>query len=94
MRESLAIDLLFSSALNSCKKQGSLDTFFQPKAAVRRSPRNLAAKEKVNESTTAKVQKQNTMETYFVHKMMIDEYDVQKKKAKATLKEKKAKGNS
>jgi DNA polymerase elongation subunit (family B) len=91
MRESLAIDLLFTPALNSCKRQGSLDTFFQPKTTLRRSPRNLTPKESSTETTTAKVQKQNTMDTYFVHKLMIDEFDTQKKKAKATLKEKKAK---
>ena len=92
MRESVAIDLLFSSALNSCKKQGNLDAFLQPKTTLRRSPRNLTPKEKPTGTTP--VQKQNTMDTYFVHKLMIDEYDSQKKKAKATLKEKKAKVNS
>ena len=94
MRETVAIDLLFSSALNSCKKQGNLDAFVQPKTTLRRSPRNLTPKEKSPEPTTAKVQKQNTMDTYFVHKLMIDEFDTQKKKAKSNLKEKKGKGNS
>ena len=91
MRESVAIDLLFSHALNCCKKQGNLDAFIQPKTTVRRSPRNLTPKDK---DPGAPQQKQTSMDTYFTHKLMIDEYSNQKKKAKESLKEKKAKGNS
>ena len=80
MRESLAIDLLFGSALNACKKQGNLDDFLKPNTALRRSPRNLKPKEAVTTS------KQTKMDSYFAHKMMIEEYDAQKKKAVKALK--------
>jgi DNA polymerase elongation subunit (family B) len=89
MRETLAIDLLFSQGLNACKKQGNLDAFVQTKVnttATRRSPRNK--KEAKGEETQ---QKQSKMDTYFTHKLMIDEYSNQKKKAVKALKEKKEK---
>jgi DNA polymerase elongation subunit (family B) len=99
LRESVAIDLLFSQALNACKKQGNLETFVQPKSVLRRSPRNLTPKEP--SKSTATPLKQNTMDNYFaqqdpyfVHKVMVKEYEKGKKKESANLKEKKGKGNS
>ncbi len=92
MRESVAIDLLFGHALNACKKQTNLDAFLQPKSTVRRSPRNHKAKE--IGSTVASTTKQSTLNSYFTHKMMIDEYESQKKKAVKALKEKKGNPNS
>lgn len=86
MRESIAIDLLFHSALNTCKKQGNLDAFVT-KASPRRSPRNLEAKGSKETAGTGGMQK--TMDSYFGHKMIVDEFDKQKKKAVAALKEKK-----
>jgi DNA polymerase elongation subunit (family B) len=89
MRETLAIDLLFSSALNSCKKQGNLDAFLTPKSVLRRSPRNHGTKETEAMSSAPK---QKSIDNYFAHKLIIDEYDSQKKKAKTSLiKEKKEK---
>lgn len=89
MRETLAIDLLFSQGLNACKKQGNLDAFIQPKSATRRSPRNLTKKEGTEEVKAT--QKQSKMDTYFTHKLIIDEFSSQKKKAVKALKEKKEK---
>jgi DNA polymerase elongation subunit (family B) len=91
MRESVAIDLLFGHALNACKKQTNLDAFLQPKTTLRRSPRNLKPKEPVTASSSPK---QATLNSYFTHKMMIDEFESQKKKAKKALKEKKENPNS
>ena len=88
MRESVAIDLLFSSALNACKKQGNLDAFLQPKTALRRSPRNLTQGDTVEKE---KAPKQSSLDNYFAHKLMVDEYDNQKKKAKSSIKEKNTK---
>jgi hypothetical protein len=91
MRESVAIDLLFGNALNTCKKQSNLDAFLQPKTTLRRSPRNHKAKETTTASTAPK---QATLNSYFTHKMMIDQYESEKKKAKQSLKEKKGNPNS
>ena len=91
MRESVAIDLLFGNALNACKKQSNLDSFLQPKSVLRRSPRNHKAKET---AVTAPVSKQATLNSYFTHKMIIDQYESEKKKAKQSLKEKKGNPNS
>jgi len=93
MRETVAIDLLFGSALNACKKQTNLDTFLQPKTTLRRSPRNHKAKE-TSTQVTEPVQKQSKINSYFTHKMMIDEYESQKKKVKESLKQKKEKSSS
>lgn len=90
MRESIAIDLLFASALNACKGQSNLESFLKPTTTLRRSPRNLAGKD----TSTAPAQKQKTMDNYFAHKLIVDEYESQKKKAKASLKEKKTSGSS
>ena len=90
MRESVAIDLLFSSALNACKKQSNLDAFVKPKTALRRSPRNLGTKD----TSTVSEPKQKTMDNYFAHKLIVDEYETQKKKTKASLKDKKKSGSS
>ena len=91
MRETVAIDLLFGHALNACKKQTNLDAFLQPKTTLRRSPRNHKPKEP---ATASPVSKQATLNSYFTHKMMIDEFESQKKKAKKALKEKKENPNS
>ena len=80
MRESLAIDLLFHQGLNASKKQSNLDAFLGAKTTLRRSPRNHKTKE-----TTTSTSKQTSMDTYFAHKMMVEEYDAQKKKAKKSL---------
>ena len=93
MRETTAIDLLFGHALNACKKQTNLDAFLQPKTALRRSPRNHKTKE-TTPTATAAAPKQATINSYFTHKMMIDEFESQKKKAKKALKEKKENPNS
>jgi DNA polymerase elongation subunit (family B) len=91
MRESVAIDLLFGQALNSCKKQGNLDAFLKPKTAVRRSPRNHKTKD---ETEAPSQPKQTTLNSYFTHKMIIEEFETQKKKAKKALKEKNVNPNS
>ena len=80
-REILAIDILFSEALNSCKKQKNLDGFLKEKTVVRRTTR---AKE--TGTIEGPKQKQATMDTYFAHKMILDEFQNQKKKVMTTLK--------
>jgi DNA polymerase elongation subunit (family B) len=92
-RETLAIDLLFGSPLKACSNQakkafmgmmgGSVSTS-QPKTTTPR-PSTPVAEQPVS------IPKQTTLNTYFIHKMIAQEYKEQKKAAASALKKDKKK---
>jgi DNA polymerase elongation subunit (family B) len=90
-RESLAIDLLFGKALNACDKKATRN-FMEKQFGVTVVPSTTASKAS-GERYSARIAeaaskpKQTSLDTYFLTKMIVNEYDEQKKKEKKTATE-------
>ena len=90
-RESLAIDLLFGKALNACDKKATRN-FMEKQFGVTVVPSTNASKAS-GERYSARIAeaaskpKQTSLDTYFLTKMIVNEYDEQKKKEKKTATE-------
>ena len=85
-RESLAIDLLFGKALNACEKKATRN-FMEKQFGVTVVPSATTSKptgerQSVRLAEAASKPKQTSLDTYFLTKMILNEYEEKKTKEK------------
>ena len=85
-RESLAIDLLFGKALNACDKKATRN-FMEKQFGVTVVPTTSSSKptgerQSVRLAEAASKPKQTSLDTYFLTKMILNEYEEKKTKEK------------
>ena len=85
-RESVASELLFRKAYQECAKQAR--TSFVSKLGAVILPTTQAVSQRQSSTPEAPVQKQTTLNTYFLHKAIVEQYKEAKTKATANLKKK------